>query len=197
MIINEPWSASCALLVFPGGADLGYCRQLNGKGNERISQYVKRGGAYLGFCAGAYYGSAKCEFEVGDKKMEVVGKRELAFFPGIARGLAFKGFVYNSEAGARAAELIVNKAKFSTSTSLADFRSYYNGGGLFVDGDKYGEKGVEVLATYGEDVAVDCGEAGIKAAVVYCKVGDGCAVLSGAHPESVTEIYSLHLRSTS
>src|ERR1700722_16034057 len=78
-IIKEPWSATCALLVFPGGADLGYCRTLNGEGNRRITQYVNRGGCYLGFCAGGYYGSARCEFEVDDKEMAVVGDRELAF----------------------------------------------------------------------------------------------------------------------
>ena len=39
------------MLVMPGGADLGYCRTLNGAGNRRIEQFVRRGGAYLGFCA--------------------------------------------------------------------------------------------------------------------------------------------------
>src|SRR5271168_1619470 len=77
VILKEPWTASCALLVFPGGADLGYCRSLNGDGNARIAQFVRRGGAYLGLCAGGYYGSQRCEFEVGDKHMEVVGSREL------------------------------------------------------------------------------------------------------------------------
>ncbi len=184
VIVNEPWTSSCALLVFPGGADLGYCRQLNGKGNDRISQYVRRGGAYLGLCAGAYYGSQKCEFEVGDPNMEVVGRRELAFFPGTSRGLAFKGFVYGSEAGARAVELLVQMDELSSS-AVANFRSYYNGGGVFVDAEKYESHGVEVLARYGEALDVDSGKAGTRAAVVYCKVGDGCAILSGAHPESV------------
>ena len=93
VLIKEPWFSTCVLLVFPGGADLGYCRTLNGEGNRRISRYVNAGGSYLGFCAGGYYGSAKCEFEVGKKGMEVVGDRELAFFPGICKGLAFPGFV--------------------------------------------------------------------------------------------------------
>jgi len=77
VILKEPWTASCALLVFPGGADMGYCRSLNGEGNRRIEQYVRRGGAYLGLCAGGYYGSSRCEFEVGNGALEVVGPREL------------------------------------------------------------------------------------------------------------------------
>ncbi len=182
-IIEEPWTSSCALLVFPGGADLGYCRTLNGEGNRKISQYVERGGGYMGFCAGAYYGSRRCEFEEGNKQLEVVGDRELAFYPGICRGLAFPGFVYHSEAGARAVELKVSKTSL-TKGSLPDvFRSYYNGGGVFVDAPKYRDDGVEVLASYTEDLEVDSGEG--SAAVVYCKVGEGAAVLACPHPEFV------------
>lgn len=179
VILKEPWTASCALLVFPGGADLGYCRSLNGEGNARIAQFVRRGGAYLGFCAGGYYGSQRCEFEVGDKKMEVVGSRELAFFPGTCRGCAFKGFKYQSEAGARASSLRVEKDSFVTGSVPSSFASYYNGGGVFVDADKLKDRGVEVLASYVEPVDVDDG----TAAIVYCKVGDGGVVLTGPHPE--------------
>ncbi|KAJ5642022.1 hypothetical protein N7490_006022 [Penicillium lividum] len=182
MLLNEPWTASCALLVIPGGADLGYGRTLNGAGNRRITQFVRRGGRYLGLCAGGYYGSKRCEFEVGDKTMEVVGERELAFFPGTCRGGAFPGFVYHSEDGARAVGLDVSKEALSVGTVPTTFRSYYNGGGVFVDAALYKEKGVEVLANYNEKLNVDPGEGG-AAAVVYCKVGDGAAVLTGPHPE--------------
>ncbi|KAJ5614228.1 hypothetical protein N7528_007882 [Penicillium herquei] len=182
MLLNEPWTASCALLVIPGGADLGYGRTLNGAGNRRITQFVRLGGRYLGFCAGGYYGSKRCEFEIGDKTMEVVGHRELGFYPGTCRGGAFPGFVYHSEDGARAAEIGVSKEALNTGAVPTSFRSYYNGGGVFVDAALYKDKGVEVLAHYTEKVNVDPGEGG-AAAVVYCKVGDGAAVLTGPHPE--------------
>ncbi|KAL8944001.1 MAG: hypothetical protein Q9216_000710 [Gyalolechia sp. 2 TL-2023] len=180
-IIKEPWTASCALLVFPGGADLGYCRTLNGDGNRRISQYVDRGGRYLGFCAGGYYASKRCEFEVGNKKLEVVGNRELAFFPGTCRGCAFSGFVYHSEAGTRAAPLKVSKTALPKGAVPDTFRSYYNGGGVFVDAPKFDDKGVEVLASFTGELDVDPGEG--SANVVYCKVGDGAALLTSTHPE--------------
>ena len=61
------------------------------------------------------------------------------------------------------------------------FRSYYNGGGVFVDASKYRDKGVEVLAEYTEHLKVDSGR--VKAATLYCKVGYGGAVLSSTHPE--------------
>ena len=183
MIIKEPWTASCAALVFPGGADLGYCRTLNGEGNRRIRRYVEQGGIYIGFCAGGYYGSSRCEFEVGNKVLEVIGSRELAFYPGTCRGCAFPGFVYHSEKGARAAELKVDKSVLSAGSVPNVFKSYYNGGGVFVDALKYREKGIEVLATYTEDIAVDGGDS--AAAIIYCKVGEGAAMLTGPHPEFV------------
>jgi biotin---protein ligase len=180
ILLKEPWASTCALLIFPGGADLGYCRTFNGEGNQRIAQFVRQGGAYLGFCAGGYYGSKVCEFEVGNKKLEVVGSRELAFFPGICRGGAFAGFSYNSEAGAKATKLKVEK-KWLGSGVPESFRSYYNGGGVFVDAERCQGKGVEVLASYTGDLAVESGEG--KAAIVYCKVGEGAAILTGPHPE--------------
>jgi len=179
VILKEPWTASCALLVFPGGADMGYCRSLNGEGNRRIEQFVRRGGSYLGFCAGGYYGSSKCEFEVGNRVLEVIGNRELAFFPGTCRGCAFKGFVYHSEAGAKAVDVRVEKEAFKAGVVPQTFRSYYNGGGIFADAKSFADKGVEILASYTGDLDVEGG----SAAVVYCKVGEGGAILTGPHPE--------------
>jgi biotin--protein ligase len=144
---------------------------------------VNRGGSYLGFCAGGYYGSQRCEFGVEDKKMAVVGDRELGFFPGVCRGLAFAGFVYHSEAGARAAEVKIHKEAFVEGNSdlPETFKSYYNGGGVFVDAKKLESRGVEILASYTEDLHVDSGEG--AAAVVYRKIGEGHAILTGPHPE--------------
>ncbi|PON30477.1 hypothetical protein TGAM01_v200917 [Trichoderma gamsii] len=179
-ILKEPWAQTCALLVFPGGADLGYCRVFNGEGNRRISEFVRRGGAYLGLCAGGYYGSSRCEFEVGNKTLEVVGNRELGFFPGTCRGGAFKGFEYRSEKGARAITIKAEKQTLKDKLP-GEFSVYYNGGGVFVDMNATGGRKVEVLASYKDDLDVDGGEQ--KAAVVLCHVGEGKAILSGPHPE--------------
>jgi biotin--protein ligase len=116
--------------------------------------------------------------------MEVVGNRELAFFPGICRGCAFKGFKYHSEAGAKAAHLRVDKECFATGALPTSFKSYYNGGGVFVDAAKFKNQGVEVLANYADPLDVDGGIGGLgAAAVIYCKIGEGGAVLTGPHPE--------------
>lgn len=172
-----------SLLVIPGGADLPYCAALNGTGNERISRFVRSGGKFLGLCAGGYYGLARCEFEVGNLEMEVSGPRELGFFPGTAKGCVYKGFVYDSHDGVKAAQLDVNLSALPSANGEhacpEKVYTYYNGGGMFVNASKY--RGVEVLARYtGEtDVPKDPD----MAAVIYCKVGNGDVVLSGVHPE--------------
>lgn len=136
---------------------------------------------YVGFCAGAYYASGRCEFEVGNRQLEVVGNRELAFYPGTCRGCAYPGFAYHSEKGARAIELRINKRALPDAKVPDVFRSYYNGGGVFVDADKYEDKGVEVLAEYIKPTQVESGD--IRAAIVCCKVGEGLALLTDTHPE--------------
>ncbi|KAI1189663.1 class II aaRS and biotin synthetase [Nemania serpens] len=190
VLLKEPWAPSCALLVLPGGADIGYCRALNGEGNSIISQYVRRGGKYLGLCAGAYYGCKRCEFEVGNRPMEVIGSRELAFFPGTCRGCAFRGFQYNREKGARAVRIRVRKAAFEGAGGVPEVvTSYYNGGGAFVDANDPNND-VEILASYDDELDVDGGPE--KAAVVYCRVGQGAAILTGTHPEFAPANLSPH-----
>ncbi|EPS43733.1 hypothetical protein H072_2280 [Dactylellina haptotyla CBS 200.50] len=171
--------STCALLCLPGGADLGFCKALNGTGNRRIKEYVRRGGKFLGFCAGAYFGSSDIEFEKGEPSLEVAGSRELAFFPGSCHGATYKGFRYNSELGARACRLDISKRLLDTGAP-ARVINYYNGGGIFVDAEKFGSQGVEILARYHDEP--DIPSKG-NVAAVGCRVGAGYAFLIGTHPE--------------
>ena len=177
-ILNDPWMNKTSLLVLTGGADLPYCRSLNGEGNRKIAQFVRKGGKFIGFCAGGYYASGRCEFEVGNLSMEVSGSRELRFFPGIARGCVYPGFTYNSHSGARATPLRVNNEVLPNVDSRVI--NYYNGGGYFVNASKY--LGVQVLASY-EDPLKYFESEHDRAAVIYCKVGNGDVILTGCHPE--------------
>lgn len=179
----------------PGGADLPYCKELNGKGNAEIVKYVRSGGKYLGLCAGGYYGSARVEFEVGDPRMEVSGSRELQFFPGVARGAVYKGFDYSSPVNAKASKCYVVLENFELSKETAHVLKhsmyiYVHGGCLFVDAEQLKSRGIEVLARYldpmavrGSDISNNSIDAKNPAAAVYCRVGRGCAVLTGLHPE--------------
>lgn len=113
--------------------------------------------------------------------MEVVGSRELGFFPGTCRGGAFQGFRYASEKGAKAVRLVTHPDTLPGIDVPEEFKCYFNGGSVFVEAEKFGADGVEILAEYADDLDVESGKK--RAAVVYCKAGAGAALLTGPHPE--------------
>lgn len=159
---GKGWEKGTDLLVFPGGRDLLYQKKLQGHANERIRNYVAQGGRYLGICAGAYYASSAIEFEKGGE-LEVIGSRELSFFPGKAVGPALGAgfFRYESSQGARAAQVHCNEGQ--------EHFLYYNGGCYFEDA--HSQSLTQVIATYGDTK---------KPAMILCH---GRALLSGVHFE--------------
>lgn len=78
-LISQPWSPSCALLVFPQSRDVS-----QSSANSIIRDYVESGGAFLGFGFGAKYASRGLYersiadaskgllFQVGDKSTNIV-----------------------------------------------------------------------------------------------------------------------------
>lgn len=171
---SHPWAPTCALLVVPGGRDVPYLNSLSPEATKIISSYVRNGGSYLGLCAGAYFASGRVEWEAGTKQ-EVVGDRPLGFFPGVCEGCVYKGFQYNSEAGAYAISVQPLDA-FSEEIDPLD-GVYYNGGGHFVNADNMADQGVSSLMRYVG------GDNDGKVAAVLCTVGRGLALLSSVHFE--------------
>ncbi|KAI9291143.1 class II aaRS and biotin synthetase [Neoconidiobolus thromboides FSU 785] len=167
-LINEPWQLNCKLLVIGGGRDIPYLEKLEGKGNLKIQNYVYNGGNYWGICAGAYYASKRVEFELGTN-IQVIGNRELQFFPGTCQGTTFPGFQYESEIGAKAVDIKFIKEDIIT-------KVYYNGGGTFLNATEF--KNVKVLAQYNDILDKDK-----NSAIILCNVGKGKALLSAVHPE--------------
>lgn len=161
-ILENAWEKTTALLVFPGGADIPYMKLLQGKGNQKIQNYVQNGGSFLGICAGAYYSGGKVEFALGTP-MQVKEDRELKFFPGTVRGPLLSG----------------NLAKiFSNFLPNESLKTYYEGGGYFYQPEKY--KNVSVLAFYDAKKKFP--------AIVECGVGKGKAILTGVHLEYCPEL---------
>ncbi len=150
----------------PGGRDRPYHAHLQGVPNQKIRSFVENGGCYLGICAGAYYGCKQVEFDLGFP-LEVFESRELSFFSGSAIGPAYGAgtFEYSSEKGARMALIEAGNRKFHV---------YYNGGPYF-SGDF---SNVKILARYVELPAS-------PPAIIECQVGEGKAILSGVHLETL------------
>ena len=163
-IISNKWVRDAALLIMPGGADLPYVRKLNGQGNKNIKDYVKNGGAYLGICAGSYYGSAYVEFDRGGK-FEVLGERELAFFPGVAVGPILAKHDHNSNSGSRAASIKLDLKE------VKKVITYYNGGGYFKNATNYDD--VTIIGYYENHLP----------AIIHISLGKGDVILSGVHFE--------------
>lgn len=159
------WEKDLSLLVFPGGRDVPYHKALQGEGNASIRSYVENGGRFLGICAGGYYGAASIAFAEGEKE-EIIAERELAFFPGKAVGPAYRNnFQYDSEVGA-----LVAPIRWQEGISPV----YFYGGCFFLEAHRY--PSVHILGSY-SDLPDE------PAAVVYCSIGEGAALLSGVHPE--------------
>ncbi|EPQ25994.1 uncharacterized protein PFL1_06449 [Pseudozyma flocculosa PF-1] len=174
----DPWQQSTSLLVLPGGRDLPYVEELSRthyrsdssattaaagtargeKAYEKVVEFVEQhGGSFCGICAGAYYASGHCAFELGSP-IQVDGARPfLRFFPGTCSGTVYPGFVYESDKGARIVDLdLVRPLPDAPTPSQAErgvdaakrWRCHYNGGGAFMDADSFRDMGVEVLVRY-------------------------------------------------
>lgn len=163
-VTEEEWEKKTALFILPGGSDLPYAESLNGKGNEKLRNYVEGGGAFLGICAGSYYAGSSVDFAKGSA-IEVKGERELALFPGTVRGPILCDYVYGTHEGARAAKI------YSTFGEKEEYTIFYNGGGYF----EVPAKNTLVLATYDREKAYP--------AIIECSYGKGVAILSGVHIE--------------
>ncbi|KAI9362945.1 biotin-protein ligase [Zopfochytrium polystomum] len=208
-LLKEPWQQSTSLLVMPGGRDLPYVEQLSPHGTAMIRDWVRKGGKYLGICAGAYFASARVEFSVSETTVPpVFGDRELCFFNGIARGSITPRFQYDSDEGARAVSISMSSDLLSIlPASLREhagvFRLYCNGAPFFNESNHLpdvDQSVASVLARYGADPEIGQ-EAHFKPAIVECKVGAGKAILVGPHLEfgassSITAKLSSNLSQT-
>lgn len=116
------------IFVMPGGADLPYCKKLNGPGNRKIRKFIEDGSFYIGICAGAYYACRRINFK--GKDYDVSGDRELGFFEGTAEGsLPFlTDGNYFSDDGAESKAMISLKFK----EKLSEEYFYYHGGPIFM-----------------------------------------------------------------
>jgi glutamine amidotransferase-like uncharacterized protein len=149
------------LFVMPGGADLPYCKKLNGAGNKNIRAFVENGGTYLGICAGAYYACRDIEYHKG-REDEICETRELALIKATAIG-SLPDFAPHYDDRLRTVAAV---------KLLADDEvcAYYHGGCLF---------------NLHEDTIIHARYPieGTPPAVVENKIGNGRAILSGVHLE--------------
>ncbi|KAF4682527.1 hypothetical protein FOZ60_010433 [Perkinsus olseni] len=127
-----------------------------------------------------------CVFDEGGP-LEVVGPRELAFHTGPAVGPHLATYEYNSNSGARAAEL-TDSGSGDAALPHGPIYAYFNGGACFPESQFPVGCRSEVLYRYASS-----GEP----AILRCPVGRGKAILSGVHfevmPEDLAELHDTDL----
>ena len=182
LIKHSSWESETQLFVMPGGRSKPFYTSLQEAGNEKIVNYVKAGGNYLGICAGAYYGSTTTEFEK-DHPLQLILDGPLNFFPGKAVGPAYGPgkFQYNRQIGARLAKIQWN---LDDEIKQQVIGVYYNGGCFFELGTSH-QKNIQVLANY-FDIENK------PPAIIACKIDRGRAILSGVHVETNAQLFRLN-----
>lgn len=164
---HQSWQKDTNLFVMPGGAAAPYAHKLGSFGNAILRSYVKEGGAYLGICAGAYYGCAGVEFDKGGPQ-EVITNRDLALFKGRALGPVIAPYEPSSQETCQA----VRVQTFFEGEDPLCFEAFYNGGGTFEP--PCDKDGVQVLGLYAQQKLP---------AILGFDYGRGKVFLSGVHFE--------------
>jgi glutamine amidotransferase-like uncharacterized protein len=161
-LLKASWVKDAALFVMPGGADMPYVKKLRGTGDEIIRDYIKKGGSFLGICAGSYYASSFIEFDKGGTN-EVVGERYLKLFNGNAIGPALAKYSYDTNKGSKAARITCGNDQLAV---------FYNGGPYF---EMPHNTTAKVICTYSDKNNLP--------AVLHSKYGKGKVLLSAIHFE--------------
>jgi glutamine amidotransferase-like uncharacterized protein len=153
--------ARCDVVVFGGGSSRRQGLALGEAGRARVRAFVRRGGGFVGLCAGGFLASTSRDRYLGLLDFDVDGTRGSGVVP-LAWNMALAD--QHGIEGTR-------PTKFS--------------GGPLIEIDEMGP-GVEVWATFAEDLAREEREAlPLKgtAAAVAGSFGDGRVVAFSPHPE--------------
>lgn len=171
-LLNEPWTESCTLLVISGDDYLDLCRHMGQMGTARIKDFVRSGGQFLGINAGAYYGCERCtDTRLGSGEQNSnPAEQNLGFFPGECRGPYTRQAIDN----ANVTEII--------GADGHTFRIYCHDDGAFFDAAKIASDGVNKIARFPFNGQSESGSAE-RAAIIYCREGQGACVLVSAYLE--------------
>lgn len=187
-LLNEPWydTRKSKMLVFPGGYDTPYVKLLAMENNKITNLILNKfhKGIVLGICAGGYLLSDRIDFKIPSQHIKQ--ERPLKLFPGLVRGPQFDGFLYGDNSGAKVAKLTCN---FGLKQAPFQTTAFFNGGGCFIDAEKYDN--VEVLATYNDDSDLKAYTDGQETEFSDSSIGKNQAAVILCRPNSPSECTSV------
>lgn len=155
-------------LVMPGGSGGAQAKDLQQSGKERIRQFVRGGGGYVGICAGAYLASSHYDWSLHLINAHVWDRAHWARGDGQVSLLM-------SDAG---------RTLLVPGREAVDV--YYSQGPLLVPGVSDSLPGYQVLATFGSEVARKGAQPGAMRgthAIIRSKFGRGRVICFSPHPE--------------
>lgn len=143
--------------------------------DEKILEYLKNGGKYLGIAAGGYYASAYTEIQSNITQKKEKKSTKFVIFPGIAQSIDFSKFISFNNGGKHLALIHIEDESYKHENDLY----YYHTGISFVNADQF--LNTRILATY-KEINPNT-KTPSNAAIIHCKIGKGDAVLFGVRPE--------------
>jgi glutamine amidotransferase-like uncharacterized protein len=156
-IIKEGRLQDFEILIIPGGYTETIIEALGGESFEKIREFVRRGGKYIGICAGAYLAPKIVKLRFGRNEP----------------GLDIINVENKREAGIGLKEIeILNENHPLAKGYRGKIKIWYQNGPFMKAGTK-----VEVIAKYNEDFA----------AIVASNYGKGKVILFSPHPEGSLE----------
>jgi glutamine amidotransferase-like uncharacterized protein len=164
--------------VLPGivGEHSPYKELLGKEGNQRIRNYVKNGGVFIGFCAGAYYACQSIYYRTpwGITKSQNPG---LNFFNATAQGpIANQG--RKAEENDRWSDVTLTFIEYEDENGTLQKSGVCYGNGPALTNIK--DKELKIIANYSK-------VPGKPVAMASKQIGKGLAIFVGVHPEISSE----------
>lgn len=156
------------VLIMPGGSGSGQAKKLEETGCEKVREFVKGGGGYIGICAGSYLASSCYPWSLNLINAEVIDRAHWA------RGTGQVILTVSPEGK----ELLGN--------SESEVEVYYGQGPLLGPYNKEGLPAYESLAKYKTEIAKKGAPSGVMSgtdAIARAPYGEGRVFCISPHPE--------------
>lgn len=157
----------CDVLIVPGGSGSKQAERLEESGRDRIREFVRSGGGYVGICAGSYLASSHYAWSLGLINARVWDRSHWA-------------------RGGGEVSIRMTDAGWQLLGRGGSVPVRYNQGPLLVPDDETDLPGYEVLATFETEVADKGAQPGSMTgthAIIRSMFGRGRVICYSPHPE--------------
>lgn len=161
--INNNSLDSFNIICFPGGDMYQYSQDISASAKEKVREYVRSGGGYIGICGGAFFASETVVWQGNQLPMSPLG-----LFKGSAEG-TIDAIVPYPQRGMCQVDIVDTMHAITHSVSNPQWILYYWGPVL-----KPNTSEVTVIGNYN---AVD------QPAILAFEYGKGRVFITGTHPE--------------